>query len=117
MNRKSVTVRRERRVERNHRSPEPALPLLLPRALPLPIACSEPDPERGDVREAYGGSGYAFMMLANLAGTGGGATGDWCGGGECDCVDGGCAYGFGGGTSRGGGAERGEYAGYCGAYP
>lgn len=113
-------MKRERtgteRFERNHRSPEPALPLLLPRALPLPIACSEPDAERGDVREAYGGSGYAFMMLANFAGTGGGATGDLCGGGECGCVDGGCAYGFGGGTSRGG-AERGEYAASCGAYP
>ncbi len=48
------------------------------------------------------------MMLANLAGTGGGAIGgDRCGGGECDRVDEGRAYGFGGGTSRGA-AERGE---------
>jgi hypothetical protein len=41
------------------------------------------------------------MMLANLAGTGGGATGDWCEGGECERVDDDCAYGLGGGTSRG----------------
>ena len=41
------------------------------------------------------------MMLANFAGTGGGATGDWCGGGECDRVDGACPYGLGGNTSRG----------------
>lgn len=36
----------------HHRSPDPALPLLLPRVRPLPFVCSEPDPERGDVREA-----------------------------------------------------------------
>ena len=70
------------RVRKGYRSAEPALPLLLPRARVVPIAWSEPDPERGDVREAYGGSGYAFMILANFAGTGGGATGDWCRGGE-----------------------------------
>ena len=52
------------------------------------------------------------MILANFAGTGGGATGDWYGGGEREreCEGGGWAYGLGGGTSRGEwrGAERGE---------
>jgi hypothetical protein len=41
----------------SYRSTEAALPLLLPRVRADPRACSEPDPERGDVREAYGGSG------------------------------------------------------------
>ena len=41
----------------SYRSTEAALPLLLPRARADPRACSEPDPERGDVREVNGGSG------------------------------------------------------------
>lgn len=68
--------KRDRVFSSSYRSTETALPVLLPRVRAEPSACSEPDPERGDVREAYGGSGYAFMMLANFAGTGGGATGD-----------------------------------------
>jgi len=41
----------------SYRSTEAALPLLLPRVRVDPRACSEPDPERGDVRETYGDSG------------------------------------------------------------
>ena len=41
----------------SYRSTEAALPLLLPRVRAEPSACSDPDLERGDVREVYGGSG------------------------------------------------------------
>jgi len=49
--------KRDRFFRSSYRSTEAALPLLLPRVRAEPSACSEPEPERGDVREAYGGSG------------------------------------------------------------
>jgi len=80
--------------------------LALARALLLALALSEPDPGYGDADLA--GTGYAFIILANVAGTGGGVVEDGVPGRYGDCAGGAgeAVTGPEGESRRGGGCDR-----------